>query len=164
MTALYELTTQLHELHSLVLTGEATEDFLADTLEAIEGEFEEKALQVGRFVLSLKPSVEAIDTEIKRLQARKKAIQAQEDRVKSYLRDNMEAAEISKIECPLFTILCKKPQQRVVVDDESALPDDFVSVKTVVSPDKKALLKALKEGGEVKGAHLELSKAPIQIS
>jgi len=117
MSKLYQLTEQLDELHTMVLDGEATEEHLADTMEMIEGEFQEKALNVAQFVRSLAPSVEAIDAEIKRLQARKKAIVSKADWFKDYMKRNMEASEISKIECDLFTVSLRKGVQVAVVDD-----------------------------------------------
>ena len=163
MTKLYELTRELNELHSMVMNGEATEEHLADTMEMIEGEFQEKAVNVGRFMLSLAPSVEAIDNEIKRLQARKKAIQSKESWVKDYLRQNMEASDIKKIECDLFTISRSKPRDVVIVDDLDKLPDEYVTVKTFVAADKKELLKALKDGKEIDGAHIGKGESSIQI-
>lgn len=160
---LYQMTGELTEVHSLVLSGEISAEDVTDTLEALEGEFNQKAISVGHFILNLTPTIEALDLEIKRLQARKKAIQNKQESVKDYLRRNMQAAEISKIECDLFSILCKKPRQIVHVDDESALPDEMVKVKTTITPDKVAIGKALKEGMDVPGAHLEYSQAPIEI-
>ena len=164
MSKLYELTKQLDELHTMVLDGEATEDHLSDTMEMIEGEFQEKALNVAKFMRSLSPSIEAIDNEIKRLQDRKKAITNKSDWVKNYLLSNMEASDIKKIECDLFTITRVKPRDIVVVDDLDKLPDDYVSVKTSLAADKKALLKALKDGEEIEGAHIGQGEASIKIS
>lgn len=164
MTTLYNLTKELNELHTMVLDGEATEDHLSDTMEMIEGEFQEKALNVAKFMRSLSPSVDAIDAEIKRLQDRKNAITNKSDWVKNYLLSNMEASGIKKIECDLFTITRVKPRDVVVVDDLDKLPDDYVSVKTSLAADKKALLKALKDGEEIEGAHIGQGESTIRIS
>lgn len=166
MTALYALTRELNELHSMLMNGEATEEHLSDTMEMIEGEFQEKALNVAQFVRSLAPSVEAIDAEIKRLQARKKAIVSKADWFKDYMKRNMEASEISKIECDLFTVSLRRGVQVAVVDDIGKLPDEFVEVKSSIQPDKKGLLKALKaleEGETIEGAHISRNEASIQI-
>ena len=50
-----------------------------------------------------------------------------------------------------------------VVDDESALPDDYVRVKTTISPDNVAILSALKEGVEVPGAHMAKTASSVRI-
>lgn len=166
MPKLYELTKQLDELHTMVIDGEATQEQLSDTMEMIEGEFQDKALQVAQFVRSLTPSVEAIDTEIKRLQARKKSIVSKADWFKDYMKRNMQDSEITKIEHDLFTISLRKGVEVAVVDDIDKLPDDYVEVKSVIQADKKSLLKALKvmkEGETIEGAHLSRSESSIQI-
>ncbi|MCY1301792.1 hypothetical protein D9M70_514250 [compost metagenome] len=57
----------------------------------------------------------------------------------------MEAADIKSIKRPLFTITLAAAPERVVVDSEDEIPDDYVSVSTSVSPDKKAIAARLKE-------------------
>lgn len=164
MSKLYELTKQLSELNSMVEDGEATEADLADTFEMIEGEFEEKAKSVGLFIKSLEPSITAIDSEIKRLQARKKTIESKQDWVINYLRSNMEATETTLIEHHLFTIKKQKGRESVVVDDIDKLPDEYVKVKSEISADKKAIKKAIDDGEEVEGARVVRGESTIKIS
>ena len=109
------------------------------------------------------PDVSAIDAEIERLQERRRLVTNRQGQIKDYLRENMQAAEITKISCPLFTITLAKGRETVVVDDESALPDDLVTVKTDVKPDKAAIAAKLKAGDEVPGARLERSQSTIRI-
>lgn len=160
---LYEMTKELQEIHNLVLDGELTEAEVEDTLEALEGEFKQKAVMVGRFMLNLNPTVDALDKEIDRLKKRRDSIKGKQDSVKNYLRNNMLATGINKIECELFTVLCKKPQQVVCIDDKSALPEEFTNVKTTITPNKIAIKKAIKDGGNVTGASLKAGQAPIEI-
>ncbi len=80
-----------------------------------------------------------------------------------YLRNNMEASGISKIQCPLFSITLVAGRDSVAISDESAIPDDFLNVKTVISPDKTAIAKALKDGQEVAGASLQRGQSSIRI-
>ena len=162
MSKLYELTGQLKELENM----EGDEDFalaIRDTLEAIEGEFNDKALAVSRVALNFDSDIEALDVEIKRLQDRKKTIKNRHDQLIEYLRYNMESAEIQKVSCPLFTITLAKGRDVAIIDDEDKLPDDLMRVKTSVEPDKVAILEALKNGKEVPGAHIEKSKSSIRI-
>jgi hypothetical protein len=75
----------------------------------------------------------------------------------------MEAADIQKVSCPLFTITLAKGRDVAIIDDEEKLPDDLMRVKTSLEPDKVAILEALKNGKEVPGAHIEKSKSSIRI-
>lgn len=160
---LYEITEQARALEKLAEDNDLSPDDIADTLEGIDLEFNDKAAQVGNFLMNLDPFEKGLDAEIKRLQAKKKALQNRRESVKDYLRRNMEEMGISKIECPVFTIRLKAAQPKVAIDEEGSLPDDYVNVKTSITPDKRAILKALKEGEDIPGARLETGTAPLEI-
>lgn len=164
MSKLYELTGQFKELSALM--DGADEDMaiaVRDTMGMIEAEFNDKALAVSRIILNFDTDVAAIDAEISRLQERKRLITNRQSSIKEYLRENMEAAEISKISCPLFTITLAKGREVAVIDDENALPDELMRVKTEINPDKNAIAAKLKAGEEVPGAHLERGQSSIRI-
>ncbi|TWC17126.1 viral Gp157 protein [Pseudomonas sp. SJZ085] len=164
MTALYTITEQFKELAALAET--ADEDLavaLRDTMEGIEGEFQEKGKAIAMVTLNIDGDLEAIQSQIERLTERKRIITNRKESLKEYLRTNMEASGITKITHPLFTITCGKGKPIVVIDDEKAIPDDFVNVKVTSAPDKAAIAKAIKEGKEVPGAHTEIGKSSISI-
>ncbi|BBR53836.1 MULTISPECIES: siphovirus Gp157 family protein [Pseudomonas] len=164
MSTLYELTGQFKEL--AVLMDGADEDMaiaVRDTMGAIEAEFNDKALAVSRVILNMDGDIEAVDAEIERLQERKRIMTNRKGQIIDYLRENMEAAEITKISCPLFTITLCKGRESVIVDDEKLLDDDLVNPKVTMVPDKRAIAERLKAGQEVKGAHLERGQASIRI-
>lgn len=163
-TPLYEITGQFKELQTLAET--ADEDLavaIRDTMGAIEGEFNDKALAVSRLILNLDSDVGALDAEIDRLQERKRMIQNRQKQIREYLRENMDAAGIKKISCPLFTITLVQGREVAVIEDDSLLPDDLVRVKTEVSPDKNAIAARLKAGEEVPGARLERGQSSVRI-
>ncbi len=164
MTQLYKITEQYRELAAL---AEGADEGLAvairDTMQAVEGEFEEKGKALATVVLNMSTDVEAIDAEITRLQDRKRAIVNRQESMKEYLRENMDAAGIKKITHPLFSISCSPGREIAVIDDEKMIPDDFMRVKTECAPDKAAIVAALKEGKDVPGVHLERAKSSIRI-
>lgn len=153
---LYEISEQYKGVQELIESGESESmrEAIADTMQMIEGDFREKAQAVVSMTLNMDGGITALDNEIQRLTDKKKTIQNRVQSMRDYLKQNMEATGISKIECPLFTITLSKPSKQVEVTDEALLPDDFVRVKTTVSPDKVAIAKALKDGKEVTGAVL----------
>ena len=164
MTTLYTITEQFKELAALAET--ADEDLavaLRDTMEGIEGELQEKGKAIAMITLNIDGDLEAIQSQIDRLTERKRIITNRKESLKEYLRTNMDAAGITKITHPLFTITCGKGRPIVVIDDEKAIPDDFVSVKVTSAPDKAAIAKALKDGQDVPGAHSEIGKSSISI-
>lgn len=162
MTKLYELTEQYKELAALA-DCEEMKEAVADTLEGLAGEFNDKAKAITSLILNMSSDAGAIDQEIERLKAKKQVITNRQEALKDYLRTNMERTGIKKITCPLFTITCVQGREIVHIDNEKELPDAFLAVKTVISPDKKEIEARLKSGEAVPGAHLERCKSSIRI-
>jgi len=125
---------------------------IADTMEGIEADFQEKAQAIVATAFNVESDIDAIDAQIMRLQNKKKTIQSKSEWLRDYLKRNMQATGINKITCPLFSITLSAPGRVVEITNEGLLPDEYVKVKTTVSPDKVSILKALKEGAEIPGA------------
>ena len=94
MTKLYEIATQMRDLQN---NEELDPQSVVDTLEGMEMELQDKAINLIAMTQNIKGDIDAVDAEIKRLQARKKAMQNRVDNFHSYLRDNMERSGITKI-------------------------------------------------------------------
>jgi hypothetical protein len=163
MTALYALTGQFKELEKLSDIDSDMAEAVENTLEAIQGEFDDKAISIIYVSKNMDADITALDNEIDRLNSRKKVITNRKDSLKDYLRTNMEASEISKISCPLFTITLAKGRDIVQIDDADKLPDDYLKTKTTVTPMKKEILSDLKAGIEIEGAILVKSKSSLRI-
>ena len=161
MSKLYDLTRQLIELSELANNPDVPPEALADTLEALEGEFEAKAISICHVLLNTDGDVAAIDAEIKRLQERKKYKVSGKERLKAYLRDNMQRLDMTKITSPLFTVTLRKPVKAVHVIDESLIDD--VYLKTTYTINKQAIAAELKSGGTVAGAELIDGKSGVMI-
>lgn len=151
---LYDISQQFLSIQELAENDESMIEAVADTMEGIAADFEQKGQAVVVIFRGMEADIEAIDSELKRLSEKKKAIQNRVEWLRNYLRDNMAATGITKISCPLFNITLSEAAKQVEVFDESALPDDYVTVKTVLSPDKRKLLADLKEGVDIPGAML----------
>tara|TARA_R110000822_G_scaffold127080_1_gene262306 strand:+ start:169 stop:669 length:501 start_codon:yes stop_codon:yes gene_type:complete len=163
---LRELTGHYLELSNMASDQDSdlTPELIADTLESIECEFNEKAVSVTHIISNMDSDIEIIDAEIQRLQSRKKIMQNSSDRIREYLKSNMIASEITKITCPLFSITLAKGRDVVSIDDEASIADEFMSVKTSISPDKREILKALKaDPDSVAGASLTKTEPSLQI-
>lgn len=156
---LYELTRQMAELQNLDLDEEA----LKDTIEGIEGGVEIKAENMTRAMGNMDSDIAALDAEIKRLQGRKKALTNRKDRLREDLLVNMEESGISKIQCPLFTVTLVKGRDMVAIDSVEDLPDGLVKTEITFKPIKADILRALKDGIDVPGAHMTKSQSSIRI-
>lgn len=139
------------------------QEVIDDTMAAVSGEFEEKAIAVSNYINSINGDVESIDNEIKRLQDRKTVFQNRAKKFRNYLLVNMLKSGISKIECPYFTISTVNGREFVVVDDVDLLPDELVSTKLTIMPDKKAIKDKIKAGEDISGARIERREDILRI-
>lgn len=154
---LYQLTDQYRELQRLADTDEIDSQALADTLEGLTGEIQVKATNVAKFAANLEATAAAIDEASKKMAARGKALQARADHLRAYLKTQMEAAGISRIECPELVLAIRQNPPAVVVTDEASIPGDYwiEPPPPAKKLDKKMILEVLKHDGEVPGCHLE---------
>lgn len=155
---LYEIADNYKALLDL----DIDEQTLADTLESITGEFEDKADAICHVIANLDADIEALDAEAKRLQARKSTFSNRKDSLKGYLRSHMELIDKKKIETTKFTINCVAGRDMAVILDEDKIPKDYFNEKVTVSLDKKALLTAL-SAGDVEGAEMGKTKSSLRI-
>ncbi|MCQ9426713.1 siphovirus Gp157 family protein [Pseudomonas sp. LJDD11] len=146
MSQLYTLTGQMAELAAMAETDDAgLKQAIQDTMDAVQGEFADKADSIVMLRRNLEGDITAIDSEIDRLSELKRIKANSVGQLSDYLRRNMEAANIKTIKRPLFTITLALGREKVVVDDKDAVPDEFTSVSTRIEPDKTAIAAKLKE-------------------
>lgn len=104
----------------------------------------------------------AKDEIIKPIDAELSRIDKQEQRNTEYLFNNMRAAGITSIEAldGSFKATIKNNPPSVVIDDESAIPADYMSQPKppAPKPDKTLIKKAISDGYTVAGAHIEQGK------
>lgn len=163
MTALYELAGQYLAIQELAESGEISRADLADTFEAISGEYDDKAIAVIQVAQNFDSTVSAIDAEIARLNKLKITAKNQQVRLREYLRDNMERTGITKIDHPLFKITLVAGRDTVEIVDEDKIPDEYMSVEVSQKANKAEILKKLKTGEHIPGVSLGKSKPALRI-
>lgn len=161
---LYEITENYKELQSLAEQDEIPAEQLEDTLSLIESDFSDKANAMLCVVENMNSDIVALEQQIKRLQSKKRAIENKQKSLKEYLRTNMERTGINKIETPFFKVSLSKATVQCEIVDLDLLPDDYVEVKTTVSPNKRKILSDLKEGVDVPGAKIKDGTRALRIS
>jgi chaperonin cofactor prefoldin len=164
MPHLYELTEQFRGLQEFIESGEMSLEDLQDTLEGLTGDVQAKGASTMLVMANLKRRAEAYDAEVKRMQAISKSLDGSYEWLKNYLRDNMAACGITKIESPLFTATLGKPGLVVEILDEAKIPElhkELIPASWRI--DKKSILRDLKAGIDVPGAHTVPGKAPLTI-
>lgn len=146
MSNIYEIASDLLYLQSMLEDPEIDPKLLADTMESVEGELEYKADQYARMMRNMESQINGIKAELERLTARKKALEANVDRMKDNLYTVMVNTGKRKFKTDLFSFNIQKNggADPVIVDVATEdLPDECVIVSE--KPDLKALAVLLKD-------------------
>ena len=154
---LFELTEQFRSLERLTESDELAPEFIADTLEGLQGDFEAKAIAVAKFILSLEAASEDIGEAAKAMELRAARVQKRADSVRAYLLFQMQAIDWKKIDAADIVISRRSNPVAVQVTDEHSIPAQFW-VQPEPPPkriDKKAIKEALQSGTDVPGCFLE---------
>lgn len=157
MATLYEIADQFQRLYDMADEYDLSQEDIADTLEGLDYELEDKADAYAKVIRSLEADSASLKAEIDRLTARKKTIENNIKRMKESLEMAMRAADRLKIKTTLFSFGIQKNPPKLIIDDEKAIPKQFL----IPQPDKidstaiKAMLKTLPENGVCEWAHTE---------
>lgn len=153
---LYEIKENyLNALNSLEVNedGEITN---LDVIEQAEGEFRDKAEAVACFIKSLDAEAKALKEEADNLYDRASAKKNRSEKLKEYLSFCMTSADVSKVETSKVNLFFRT-STKVVVDDESVIPEEYIVTKTTQSVSKSAIKEDIMSGKDVAGAHMETS-------
>lgn len=156
MATLYDLTGEYLELLDMAEDPETDPQAFSDTLESLDWEFEDKADGYAKIIAQMNADSGTIGDEIKRLQARKKSMEGNIDRMKKSLQMAMETTGKRKFKTSLFSFGIQKNPPRVVMDVENLtdIPIDYL-VPQDPTVDKKKIMAELKSGAALPFAHLE---------
>jgi hypothetical protein len=156
---LYEIAnTHNQALLEMAEMDDLPEEVINDTLEAIDGEFKDKAISVAAFFMNMDADIQAMKDAEKRMAERRKSKENKIKWLKDYLLSNMARTGITNIECPLFKISLRNNPVSVDIIDEDAIPDEFKITETITKIDKTAI----KNAGGCPGAEL-IKKKSISI-
>lgn len=155
---LYELTDSFKQIAELIDENNPDEA-LEMALQSIEGAIEEKADGIAKLIKSLDYDADIFKAEEKRLADRRKAIENKRDRIKSYIKEQMEKVGKDKIKLPTVTLALQNNPPAVQIMDDKAIPSKYITIiPEQYVADKKSILEALKAGEEVPGAEMTQGK------
>ena len=155
MKPLYEIDQAILDCVDLE-TGEIIDPA---KLDALQMERERKLEGVALWVKDLKAEAAAVKEEADKLKAREKSLNNKIDGLKQWLLYALNGEKLKTPRCNVY----QTHNQKVVIDDESALIDMLMSSPSgekflrMKEPeiDKNALKDSLKQGYEYEFAHLE---------
>ncbi len=151
--SLYELSANYLQALDF-LTDPEMDLAVNDTLEALGGELEDKAINVAKFFRNMEATADAIKIAEADMAKRRKALENRVQWLKNYIKENMEICGISNIECPHFKLSIQKKPVAVNILDENAIPAQFKEAVVSWKIDKTAIKDAIKSGSVVPGTEL----------
>lgn len=154
------IQSQIHAL--LAKYPELAEDETL-RLDMIEAETDAKTLL--EYLVRRMAEADSYDTSIglyiKELSARRSRMNRRSEAARELMFKILEAAELKNIELPEATLSIRNGVPKVIVTDESALPEQFVKVERTVK--KSEIAKSIKDGNSVAGAELSNAEPVLSI-
>jgi hypothetical protein len=137
-------------------SGEINEEVYADTLEGIG--IPEKIEGYCVVENELAGDLQKIESEIERLNAKKKSIENNIDSLRRRLGTFLVSMGTKKYVAGTFTVYRRETQQ-VVIDDPQSIPAEFMKTKVTETPNKTLIKESIKAGAEVAGAHIQTNQS-----
>lgn len=162
---LYELMTDYKNFLSAVESGDIPEEAIVDTLEAIEGDIDEKIDNIACVLKVLQAEEKAIKEEVASLEARLKAKANAKERTKTYLSDMLLALGKTEFESPRNKITFRKTPGKVVFADEKAFIEwasqyaDSLLNYGKPTVNRTAVKVAIEGGMEINGAEIVVGQS-----
>lgn len=162
---LYELMTDYTNFISAVESGDIPEDAIADTLEAIVGDIDDKIDNTACLIKALAAEEAAIKAEEERLAKRRKVKENARERIEAYLSEMLIAMGKTEFESPRNKITFRKTPGKVVLANEKAFiewaikNDDSLVTYGKPTVNKTAIKMALDAGKKIEGAEIVVSQS-----
>jgi hypothetical protein len=162
---LYQLKNEYLELSSMLEdeTIELPAEAIHNTLEGIQGELQDKVLNVAAIVETFNSYAEAIKKARERMQKRERALTNRAEQLKAYIVFCMSATGLKKAESPEIRVSLCGGRGRLVIDNEEAIPEQFLQERIEKVVLKTEIIDAMNSGQEVPGVHIEKTEH-IRIS
>ena len=155
-TRFVELRRRLLELHP-----DLDEQTLADTLEGAT-DFKEALAALIRSALEDECLAKALKDRLDQMKGRLSRLEARASSKRQVAVENMEAADLRKLQEPDFTASVRIGPPSVTIVSEDELPIDYLMPQPP-KPDKRAILEALSGGAFVPGAVLSNPKISLSV-
>jgi len=162
---LYEIAGELQQAIDEYNSVETDEELTAleASLSDLSVSFNDKAIGVALHIVSTEATVTAIASEVARLSVLLGRNQKRADWFREYLKRNMEATGIEKIDGGKVTLKIKKNPASVVIEDETAIPDEYRKRKEVITIDKTAIKESWAKGVGVAGSKIDNQRTRLEI-
>lgn len=154
MATLYDITGRMLELLSIADDEDIEPEVFKDTLESIEGEYDDKIECYCKAIKNMESDAKAFDEEAKRLKAKKEKLEHNIERMKKTVFESLKLMDKRSAGGKVLkaSIRVNGGKLPVVLDCEpDKVPFEFQKVKT--EPNNDAIREALDLGVKLNFAH-----------
>lgn len=154
--SLYQISHEYRQMVECLMETQDDAAVIADTIEAESYPLEVKAQNVAYAIRNLEESAAAIKRAEADMAERRKRIERRAEAIRDYLKQCMELAGVSRVECPHFALSIAKNPASVEIYEAALIPADYMkeTPPPPPSPDKTLIKQAIKDGFDVPGARL----------
>ena len=149
---LYELTNDLLTLQAEQENADIDDQVFRDTLEGLDGAFEDKCDGWAKWIRGMKLDVQSLKDEEARLALRRKRIETAISKAEETMAQYMRVVGKTKFKTALFSYSFRK-SQAVEITNESELPK-WALIEQAPKISKTEIKEHLKNGETVPGAKL----------
>lgn len=137
---------------------------LADTLDSIDDTWSDKANNIARWI-------ESLDSDVDWLMKKKRSISDElsyrknlRTNLMTYLTSAIDDRGLKEVHTDDYILRPRNYKQRTVIDDEDKIPGEYrnyAKYQGMYDIKKNDVYKALKDGKNVPGAHLEPNRSTV---
>lgn len=152
---LYEISEVYRDFIGAIEAEDFEPDVIANTLEAIEAEFEAKAVSVACIIKQLIAEAKELKAEQDALNKRRKAKEERAEWLRGYLMEQMRIMQRDAVEGPRARITVRLNPPAVFIADEDAFRawaeeqrEDLLTI-TAPTPNRRMIGEAMRGGEEI---------------
>ncbi|MGL5595730.1 siphovirus Gp157 family protein [Cetobacterium sp.] len=160
----YEIANGMIDTLDIFLESEQSEGDRENyefVMKFLKDELQSKSSNIIKYIRNVSLEVEILSQEEDRLEKLRKQKEKKVNSLKKYLTDILLNLDKNKIETELGNLGLRKSVS-VAIDNLEIIPKKYIQKKVELIPDKRMLSEVLKQGKNIKGAHLE-DKYSLQI-
>ena len=146
-TSLYDIAEGINKVEEFIEDEQA----LAEYLDSLTMQFEDKVSNVLRYRRTLELTSEAVSNEIDRLTQLKKYYERKSQNLKNYVGSSMQKIGKDNLELEIAKLSFRKSKTTDILDP-LLIPSEYKLTKTTEVIDKTAIKIAIESGSEVPGA------------
>ena len=143
---LYDIRCKFVELMN---NEELTEEQVQELGTELAKELQNKSSNIIAYIVDSESLLERIKAEEERLKNMRKNGEIRLEKFKEYVKENMEALELQKIQTELGTLSIGKNPISVEITQEDEVPTEFKQEVVTTKIDKKAIAQHFKDTGEI---------------